>query len=277
MGDGSSTLTARETARLIRRKELSPVEIVSRALDEAEATQATLNAFTVLRREEALNEARAAEAGVMRGDALGALHGLPFSVKDLISVEGLPYTFGSRAMADNMGNVDAPAVERARAAGAILIGKTTTSEFGCKPVGDSPLTGVTRNPIDLKLTPGGSSAGCAASVAAGITPFALGTDGGGSIRIPAAFTGTFGFRRISAACQSGRPRRRRRLRTSAHSPAMSATPRCSCRPLQAATRATPRPSRGLSPTSLRPARRRFKACASPGVRRSAMRSPSPKW
>jgi aspartyl-tRNA(Asn)/glutamyl-tRNA(Gln) amidotransferase subunit A len=194
MGDSSTALTARETAGLIGRKELSSVEVVRRALDEAEATQATLNAFTVLRRDEALNEARSAEAALMRGDALGALHGLPFSVKDLISVEGLPYTFGSRAMADNIGKVDAPSVERARAAGAILIGKTTTSEFGCKPVGDSPLTGVTRNPIDLKLTPGGSSAGGAASVAAGITPFALGTDGGGSIRIPAAFTGTFGFK-----------------------------------------------------------------------------------
>jgi aspartyl-tRNA(Asn)/glutamyl-tRNA(Gln) amidotransferase subunit A len=97
-------------------------------------------------------------------------------------------------MEDNVGKVDAPSVERAKANGAILIGKSTTSEFGCKPVGDSPLTGVTRNPLDLSLTPGGSSAGCAASVAAGITPFALGTDGGGSIRIPAAFTGTFGFK-----------------------------------------------------------------------------------
>ena len=136
MGDGSSALSARETAGLIGRKELSPVEVVRRALDEAEATQATLNAFTILRRDEALNEAHAAEAAVMRGDALGALHGLPFSVKDLISVEGLPYAFGSRAMADNMGRVDAPSVERARAAGGILIGKTTTSEFGCKPVAD---------------------------------------------------------------------------------------------------------------------------------------------
>jgi aspartyl-tRNA(Asn)/glutamyl-tRNA(Gln) amidotransferase subunit A len=194
MGDGASPLTAREAARLIGRKELSPVEVVRRALDEAEATQATLNAFTVLRRDEALNEARQAEAGVMRGDALGALHGLPFSAKDLISFEGLSYAFGSRAMEGNVGKVDAPSVERAKANGAILIGKSTTSEFGCKPVGDSPLTGVTRNPLDLSLTPGGSSAGCAASVAAGITPFALGTDGGGSIRIPAAFTGTFGFK-----------------------------------------------------------------------------------
>ena len=187
-------LTARETARLIGRKELSPVEVVRGALDRAEATQSTLNAFTVLRREEALKEAHAAEEAVMRGEPLGTLHGLPFSAKDLISVAGLPYASGSRAMEGNIGKVDAPSVERARAAGAILIGKTTTSEFGCKPVGDLPLTGVTRNPLDLKLTPGGSSAGCAASVAAGITPFGLGTDGGGSIRIPAAFTGTFGFK-----------------------------------------------------------------------------------
>jgi aspartyl-tRNA(Asn)/glutamyl-tRNA(Gln) amidotransferase subunit A len=186
--------TARETARLIGRKELSPVEVVRGALDRAEATQSTLNAFTVLCREEALIEARAAEEAVMRGEPLGRLHGLPFSAKDLISVAGLPYASGSRAMEGNIGKVDAPSVERARAAGAILIGKTTTSEFGCKPVGDSPLTGVTRNPLDLSLTPGGSSAGCAASVAAGITPFGLGTDGGGSIRIPAAFTGTFGFK-----------------------------------------------------------------------------------
>ena len=187
-------LSARETARLIRRKELSPVEIVRGALDRAEATQSTLNAFTVLRREEALNEARAAEEAVMRGEPLGTLHGLPISAKDLISVAGLPYASGSRAMEGNIGKVDAPSVERTRTAGAILIGKTTTSEFGCKPVGDSPLTGVTRNPLDLSLTPGGSSAGCAASVAAGITPFGLGTDGGGSIRIPAALTGTFGFK-----------------------------------------------------------------------------------
>ncbi len=194
MADELGALTARETVRLIGLKALSPVEVVRGALDRAEETQPTLNAFTVLRREEALKEARAAEEAILRGDQVGTLHGLPFSAKDLISVAGLPYASGSRAMEGNIGKVDAPSVERARAAGAILIGKTTTSEFGCKPVGNSPLTGVTRNPLDLTLTPGGSSAGCAASVAAGITPFGLGTDGGGSIRIPAAFTGTFGFK-----------------------------------------------------------------------------------
>ena len=87
-----------------------------------------------------------------------------------------------------------PSVERAKAAGGILIGKTTTSEFGCKPVGDNPLTGITRNPWNLNKTPGGSSAGAAASVAAGITPFALGTDGGGSIRIPCCFSGLVGIK-----------------------------------------------------------------------------------
>jgi Asp-tRNA(Asn)/Glu-tRNA(Gln) amidotransferase A subunit family amidase len=103
-------------------------------------------------------------------------------------------TFGSRTMADNIAAVDAPSVERLRRAGACIIGKTTTSEFGCKAVGDSPLTGITRNPWNPDKTPGGSSAGAAASVAAGITSLALGTDGGGSIRIPCALTGLFGIK-----------------------------------------------------------------------------------
>ena len=187
-------MTARALAGHIARKEISPVEVVTRALDLAESTQATLNAFSVICRDEALAQARRAEASVLNGEALGPLHGVPFSAKDLISVAGLRYASGSRAMAGNIGKVDAPSVERARLAGAILIGKTTTSEFGCKPVGDSPLTGVTRNPLDLSLTPGGSSAGCAASVGAGVTPFGLGTDGGGSIRVPASLTGTYGFK-----------------------------------------------------------------------------------
>src|SRR5207244_10010664 len=115
-------------------------------------------------------------------------------VKDMIAVGGVRLTFGSRTMADNMAEADAPAVERAKKAGAIVIGKTTTSEFGCKAVGDSPLTGITRNPWNVGKTPGGSSAGAAASVAAGVTPLALGTDGGGSIRIPCCFTGLAGIK-----------------------------------------------------------------------------------
>jgi aspartyl-tRNA(Asn)/glutamyl-tRNA(Gln) amidotransferase subunit A len=115
-------------------------------------------------------------------------------VKDLIAIGGEPLNAGSRFMAGHIAAADAPSVERLKAQGAIIIGKTTTSEFGCKAVGDSPLTGVTRNPWDLSKTPGGSSAGAAASVAAGITPFAVGTDGGGSLRIPAALTGLVGFK-----------------------------------------------------------------------------------
>jgi aspartyl-tRNA(Asn)/glutamyl-tRNA(Gln) amidotransferase subunit A len=187
-------MSAIEMRRRIRDKEISPVEVTKRALAAAEASQKTLNAFFKLMPDQALAAAKAAEDAVVKGQPLGLLHGLPFSAKDLMAVAGVHYSSGSRAMADNVAAVDAPAVERAKAAGAILIGKTTTSEFGCKPVGDSPLTGITRNPWNLEKTPGGSSAGATASVAAGITPFALGTDGGGSIRIPCSFTGLAGLK-----------------------------------------------------------------------------------
>ena len=187
-------MSAMEMRQRIAAKEISPLDLTRRALAKAEATQSTLNAFYILMPEQALAAARVAEDAVMNGAPLGAIHGIPFSVKDLIAVKGVGYASGSRTMADNVATVDAPSVERAKAAGGILIGKTTTSEFGCKPVGDSPLTGITRNPWNLAKTPGGSSAGAAASVAAGITPFALGTDGGGSIRVPAAFTGLVGLK-----------------------------------------------------------------------------------
>ena len=144
---------------------MSPVEVTRRALEKAEATQGSLNAFFFLMPEQALAAAKAAEDAVMRGEPLGLLHGVPFSAKDLIAVGGERFAFGSRCMADNIAAADAPSVERAKRAGAILIGKTTTSEFGCKGVGDSPLTGITRNPWNLQKTPGGSSAGAAASVA----------------------------------------------------------------------------------------------------------------
>ncbi len=182
-------MTAIELRGRIARREISPVEVTRRALDRAQATQGSLNAFFLLMLEKAMAAAKAAEAAVLRGDALGSLHGIPLSVKDLIAVGGERFAFGSRAMADNIAAADAPSGERAKRAGAIVIGKTTTSEFGCKGVGDSPLTGITRNPWNLDKTPGGSSAGAAASVAAGVTSIALGTDGGGSVRIPGCLTG----------------------------------------------------------------------------------------
>lgn len=186
--------TASELIGAIRVGKVSCVEVVQESLARAASQQSTLNSFVTLAPELALDQARAGDAARAAGRPLGALHGLPISVKDLIAVEGLPFTSGSRAMADNVAAVSAPSVERIIAAGACVIGKTTTSEFGCKAVGDSPLTGITRNPWNLAKTPGGSSCGAAASVVAGVTPVALGTDGGGSIRIPASLSGLFGFK-----------------------------------------------------------------------------------
>ena len=143
----------------------------------------------------ALEAAREADRKVVTGADLGPLLGVPISVKDLIDVAGIRTTFGSRVMAENMAQLDAPSVERAKSAGACIVGKTTTTEFGCKAGGgDSPLTGITHNPWDTSKSTGGSSAGAAASVAAGVTPVALGTDGGGSCRIPAALCGLVGIK-----------------------------------------------------------------------------------
>jgi aspartyl-tRNA(Asn)/glutamyl-tRNA(Gln) amidotransferase subunit A len=187
-------MSAVDMKRHIARKEISPVELAKRALAAAQETQSTLNAFSTLMPEAALAAAKSAEDAVMRGQPLGLLHGIPVSVKDLIAVAGVTYASGSRAMASNIAVSDAPSVERLKQAGAVIIGKTTTSEFGCKPVGDNLLTGITRNAWNPEKTPGGSSAGAAASVAAGITPFALGTDGGGSIRIPCSLSGLAGIK-----------------------------------------------------------------------------------
>ena len=192
--DGLDFTDAVELRRLVGAREVSPVELVSRSLERAQATASTLNGFCHLMGDKALEQARAAERAVMAGDGLGPLHGLPLSIKDLIDVAGAPTRFGSMTTSREPAAQDAPSVARARSAGAIVIGKTTTSEFGCKPVGDSRLTGITRHPWDPARTPGGSSAGAAATVAAGITPFALGTDGGGSVRIPASLTGLVGIK-----------------------------------------------------------------------------------
>ncbi len=172
---------------------LSPVELVQDALERQEALEPRINAFVTRTPEQALAAAREAETAVREGRA-GAICGLPVSVKDLVAMAGAPWTFGSRPFADNVVDFDAPSVERLRAAGGCILGKTTTSEFGCKAVCDSPLSGITRNPWDPTRTPGGSSGGAAASVAAGLTPFALGTDGGGSVRIPSALCGLFGIK-----------------------------------------------------------------------------------
>lgn len=187
-------LSATEAAAAIRARRLSPVELVEAVLAAAERAQSVLNAFVTIAADQAREAARAAEAAVARGEPLGPLHGVPFSVKDLTNTAGLRTTMGSALFAGNVPDEDAVPVARLRAAGAILIGKTTTPEFGHKPFTDSPLTGITRNPWNTGRTPGGSSGGAAAAVAAGLGPIALGTDGGGSIRIPAACCGILGLK-----------------------------------------------------------------------------------
>jgi Asp-tRNA(Asn)/Glu-tRNA(Gln) amidotransferase A subunit family amidase len=188
-------MTALEIRHLVSTKQVSAVEVVSAALDRLDAVEPALNAFVTRTPELALEAARKADAEVMEGAAAGPLLGVPISVKDLIDVADVRATFGSKIMADNVPREDAPAVGRVKKAGACILGKTTTTEFGCKAGGgDSPLTGITRNPWNTARSTGGSSAGAAASVAAGVTPVAVGTDGGGSCRIPAALCGLVGIK-----------------------------------------------------------------------------------
>lgn len=185
---------ATELASLLRSGKLSPVELVRAVLDRAKRLQPRLNCFITLTAERALAEARRAEADIVAGRPLGALHGIPFTVKDLVNTEGVPTTFGTVVHRDNVPSEDAVSVARLRAAGAILIGKTTTPEFGSGPMTNSPLFGSTRNPWDASRTSGGSSGGAAAATAAGIAPLAVATDGGGSTRIPAACNGVVGLK-----------------------------------------------------------------------------------
>ncbi|POM23336.1 Acylamidase [Actinomadura rubteroloni] len=184
-------LSAAELLAAYRARTLSPVEAVAAVLHRIERENPVLNAFCLVTADEALTAARASADRWARGRPL-PLDGVPVSIKDVFLTAGRPTLRGSRAV-DPAGpwREDAPAVARLREAGAVAVGKTTTPEFAWKGVTDGPLTGVTRNPWDPALTPGGSSGGAAAAVAAGLAPLALGTDGGGSVRIPAAFTGTF--------------------------------------------------------------------------------------
>jgi aspartyl-tRNA(Asn)/glutamyl-tRNA(Gln) amidotransferase subunit A len=188
-------LSATELLGLYRRRELSPVEATRAVLERIEAQNPAINAYCLVRADEALAAARASERRWAAGEPAGLVDGVPASVKDLLLTSGWPTLRGSRAT-DVAGpwTVDAPAVARLREHGAVLLGKTTTPEWGWKAVTDSPLTGVTRNPWDLNRTPGGSSGGAAAAVASGLGPLALGTDGAGSIRIPASFCGIVGLK-----------------------------------------------------------------------------------
>ena len=181
--------------QLYRSGAASPLEATREVLARIERLNPRLNAFCLVDAQAALQSAGASEARWQRGQPMGPLDGVPVSIKDLILTRGWPTRRGSRTVdVAQPWEVDAPVTARLREAGAVLLGKTTTPEFGCKGETNSPLTGITRNPWDLGRTPGGSSGGTAAAVAAGLGPLSVGTDGAGSVRIPAAFCGNFGLK-----------------------------------------------------------------------------------
>ena len=194
MQEATDWLSATEMLAAYRSGSLSPVEVARHTLDHAAAIAPVLNAFCLLDPDAALAEARQSESRWQRGQPLGLLDGVPVSVKDIILAKGWPTRRGSRTTSVAPATEDGPAVARLREHGAVLFGKTTTSEFAAKATTSTALCGITRNPWNPTLTPGGSSGGAAASVAAGVSPMALGTDAGGSIRVPASFCGIFGFK-----------------------------------------------------------------------------------
>jgi len=183
-----------ELAALIRSRRLSPVELTRAVLDRIERLNPRLNAYCTLTADAALQRAREAEDAVAKGRPLGPLHGLPFSIKDLTLTRGVRTMSGSFIFERRVPDADAPFVARLHAAGGIFLGKTTTPEFGWKGLGDSPVTGITRNPWNTEMTTGGSSAGAGAAAAAGLGALHQGSDGAGSIRIPSAFCGVFGLK-----------------------------------------------------------------------------------
>src|SRR5438045_2396262 len=178
-------LAAHELARLIATKELSPVEVVAAHLQQIEQLNPQLNAFACLRAEEALREAHAADEGVMRGDALPPLLGVPITIKSCIDVAGLRCEAGSRLRAGYVPLNDAPLVARLKTAGAIVVGNTTTPELLMAYETDNAITGRTCNPWDLERTAGGSSGGEAAAIAAGCSALGIGSDGGRPMLLPA--------------------------------------------------------------------------------------------
>jgi amidase/aspartyl-tRNA(Asn)/glutamyl-tRNA(Gln) amidotransferase subunit A len=188
--------TVAELAYRIRRRDLSPVEVVNATIEAIEADNDRLNAFVHVGFEEARERARAAERAVTSGDPLGPLHGVPTAMKDLFDFKpGWPTTFGGvRALKGFVPDFYCAWAERMEQAGAIIVGKTNSPVMGFRGTCDNPLFGPSRNPFDTSRNAGGSSGGSAAAVAAGLVPVAEGTDGGGSVRIPASWCGIYGYK-----------------------------------------------------------------------------------
>jgi amidase len=188
--------TVTELAARIKRRELSPVEVVDATIERIERRNPSLNAFIFEGFDDARARAKEAERSVAAGEELGVLHGVPTAIKDLFDFKpGWPSTFGGiAAFKDYIADFSCVFAERVEAAGAIIMGKTNSPVMGFRGTCDNPLHGATRNPFDTSRNPGGSSGGSAAAVADGLVPFAEGTDGGGSIRIPAAWCGLYGYK-----------------------------------------------------------------------------------
>lgn len=187
-------LPATELARLIRAKEISTVEVTDVFLNRIDRLNPTINAYCTVAGDLARQIAKEAEASLMQGNLSGPLHGVPIAIKDLTPTAGVRTTYGSVVFQDNVPTKDSVFVERVKKAGAILLGKTNTPEFGHKGTTDNFLFGPTRNPWKTDLMAGGSSGGSAAAVAAGMAPLAEGSDGGGSVRIPASACGVYGLK-----------------------------------------------------------------------------------
>ena len=181
-------------AEMIRQKKLSPVELMRALLERIEACNPRVNAFAFLAAEAAMEAAKRAETALMKNERIGRLHGVPVTIKDLTITKDMPTEMGSHIYAGNQPKEDAAVVPRLRDAGAIVLGKTTTSEFGWTGVSHSPLTGITHNPWKHGFNAGASSAGAGAAAAAGFGPLHQGSDGAGSIRMPSHFCGVFGLK-----------------------------------------------------------------------------------
>ena len=187
-------LSGVEQARMIRTKEISPVELIDAVYERIHELNPKLNAFCTLDEENARKAAQEAEKKLMSGDEIGPLHGVPVAIKDLIATKGIRTTFGSKLYEDFIPDEDDICVERLRDAGAIIVGKTNVPEFGYQGVTHSELLGITRSPWNPDLTPGGSSGGSGVAAATGMTALTVGNDGGGSIRIPSSFSGLYGIK-----------------------------------------------------------------------------------
>lgn len=199
--DGANELCrlgSRELTRRYQSREISPVEVATAALDRAEEIQGPYNAFTVIDRRGAIALANASEQRWRKGEPVSAIDGVPTTVKDVVWVKGMSVRYGSLVTDTKACTEDSPSVQRLRACGAVFLGLTTTPEFGWKAVTDGPLSGVTRNPWAPDLTSGGSSGGAAVAAATGAGVLHLGTDGGGSVRIPASSPGLWVTSRHSA-------------------------------------------------------------------------------